>query len=166
MARRTPALVLLATLAALASGTGVPAQELPRARPEQVGLSSERLTRVDEVFAAYAAEGRLAGAVGMVIRHGQVAWVDSWGMRDVATGDPMEADDIFRIHSMTKPITSVAVMMLYEEGRFFLDDPVGRYLPELANLQVAKLSGATGPDDIPTERANRPVTIFSATPPA
>jgi CubicO group peptidase (beta-lactamase class C family) len=159
MARRTPALVLVATLVALASATAVLAQELPRARPEQVGLSSERLTRVDEVFTAYAAEGRLAGAVGMVIRHGKVAWVDSWGMRDVAARDPMEADDIFRIYSMSKPVTSVAVMMLYEEGRFFLDDPVGRYLPELANLQVAKLSEATGPDNIPTERANRPVTI-------
>jgi len=159
MARRTAAPLILATLVALASATGAPAQELPRARPEQVGLSSERLARVDEVFSAYAAEGRLAGAVGMVIRHGKVAWVDSWGMRDVAAMDPMEADDIFRIFSMTKPVTSVAVMMLYEEGRFFLDDPIGRYLPELANLQVAKLSEATGPENIPTERANRQITI-------
>jgi CubicO group peptidase (beta-lactamase class C family) len=117
------------------------------------------LARVDEAFSAYAEEGRLAGAVGMVLRHGKVAWVDAWGMRDIAAGDPMEADDIFRIYSMTKPITSVAVMMLYEEGRFFLDDPVGRYLPELGNLPVAKLSEATGPDDIPTERAARAMTI-------
>jgi CubicO group peptidase (beta-lactamase class C family) len=159
MNRPTTAVALLATLVALAGGTGVVAQELPRARPEEVGLSSERLQRVDDVFTAYADEGRLAGAVGMVIRHGRVAWVDSWGMRDLAARDPMEADDIFRIYSMTKPVASVAVMMLYEEGLFFLDDPVGRYLPELANLQVAKLSEATGPDDIPTERANRQVSI-------
>jgi len=159
MARRTRVLALLAALVPLAGGTGLGAQELPRARPEQVGLSSERLARVDDVFTAYANEGRLAGAVGMVIRHGKVAWVDSWGMRDIAAGDPAEADDIYRIYSMTKPVTSVAVMMLYEEGRFFLDDPVGRYLPELANLQVAKLSEATGPDNIPTERANRQMTI-------
>src|SRR5690606_18831340 len=117
------------------------------------------LARVSDVFESYAAEKRLAGAVGMVVRHGKVAWSDAWGMRDLAAGDPMQVDDIFRIYSMSKPITSVAVMMLYEEGRFFLDDPVGRYIPELANLPVAKLSEATGPDDIPTERAQRPMTI-------
>jgi len=153
---------LLATLCALqvgASAAAAAAQELPRATPEAVGLSSERLARVDEVFTAYADEGRMAGAVGMVIRHGKLAWVDAWGVRDVAAGDPMEVDDIFRIYSMTKPITSVAVMMLYEEGLFFLDDPVGRYLPELGNLAVAKLADASGPDDIPTERAARPMTI-------
>ncbi|MDH3205463.1 MAG: beta-lactamase family protein [Gemmatimonadota bacterium] len=135
------------------------AQELPRGTPEEVGLSSERLARVSEVFSGYADEGRMAGAVGMVVRHGKLAWVDAWGSRDVAEQDPMQADDIFRIYSMTKPITSVAVMMLYEEGLFFLDDPVGRYLPELANLPVAKLAEATGPDDIPTERAARQMTI-------
>lgn len=135
------------------------AQGLPRARPEEVGLSSERLERVSEVFQGYADERRLAGASGMVIRHGKVAWSDAWGMRDLAAGDPLEMDDIFRIYSMSKPITSVAVMMLYEEGRFFLDEPVGRYLPELANLPVARLADATGPDSIPTERAARPMTI-------
>jgi CubicO group peptidase (beta-lactamase class C family) len=95
----------------------------------------------------------------MVIRHGKVAYVDAWGMRDLAARDRVEADDIFRIYSMSKPVTSVAVMMLYEEGRFFLDEPVGRYLPEFANLEVARLADATGPDNIPTERATRPMTI-------
>ena len=95
----------------------------------------------------------------MVLRHGKLAYTGTWGMRDVAARDPAEADDIFRIFSMTKPITSVAVMMLYEEGHFFLSDPVGRYLPELADLPVAKLSEATSADDIPTERARRPMTI-------
>ena len=71
----------------------------------------------------------------------------------------MDADDIFRIASMTKPVTSVAVMMLYEEGHFFLTDPIGRYLPELAGLPVAKLSDASSTDDIPTEPARRPITI-------
>ena len=133
--------------------------QLPRAAPEEVGLSSERLARASEVFQGYADEGRMAGAVGMVIRHGKVAYVDSWGWRDVEAGDVMEDDDIFRIYSMTKPITSVAVMMLWEEGRFFLDDPVGRYLPELANRPVALLEEASGADNIPTERADRPMTI-------
>ena len=135
------------------------AQGLPRATPEEVGLSSERLERVGEVFQEYADEGRMAGAVGMVIRHGRVVYEDAWGMRDVAARDRLETDDIFRIYSMTKPVTSVAVMMLYEEGEFFLDDPVGRYLPELANLPVAVLDQASGPDSIPTVRANRPMTI-------
>ena len=135
------------------------AQELPRADPEEVGLSSERLQRIDEVFSAYAAEGRLAGAVGMVVRHGKVAWSDAWGMRDVEAGDPMAEDDIFRIFSMSKPVTSIAVMMLYEEGLFFLDDPVGRYLPELGGLAVVDHQASDGVDGIQTVRANRSMTI-------
>ncbi len=133
--------------------------QLPRATPEEVGLSSERLERVGEVFSTYADEGRLAGAVGMVIRRGKVAWVDSWGLRDVASGDPMETDDLFRIYSMTKPVTSAAVMILYEEGLFFLDDPVSRYLPELGNLRVADHEASNGPDDIQTVRADRSMTV-------
>jgi CubicO group peptidase (beta-lactamase class C family) len=158
--RSTCAARLLAVLAALTLATApLAGQRLPSATPEEVGLSSERLERVGAVFQGYADEGRLAGALGMVIRHGKVAYVDTWGVRDIAARDPLETDDIFRIYSMTKPITSVAVMMLYEEGRFFLDEPVGRYLPELANLPVARLAEASGPDSIPTERATRPMTI-------
>jgi CubicO group peptidase (beta-lactamase class C family) len=157
--RARPLLGLLATICAFGAATApVLGQGLPRATPEEVGLSSERLERVGEVFQAYADEGRLAGAVGMVIRHGRVAYQDAWGMRDVAARDRVETDDIFRIYSMTKPVTSVAVMMLYEEGKFFLDDPVGRYLPELASLPVAVLDQANA-DSIPTVRANRPMTI-------
>ena len=152
--RGTIPLALLALVSVPAS-----AQRLPTAQPEEVGLSASRLQRIDDAFGSYAEEGRIGGAVGMVLRHGKLAYTGAWGMRDVAAGDPSEADDIFRIFSMTKPITSVAVMMLYEEGRFFLTDPVGLYLPELANRPVAKLSEATSPDDIPTERARRQITI-------
>jgi len=134
-------------------------QRLPFAAPEDVGLSSERLQRIGETFQSYADEGRISGAVGMVLRNGRVAYMDAWGTRDLDAGDAMEEDDIFRIYSMTKPITSVAVMMLYEEGHFFLSDPVGRYIPELADLQVANLSEATRGQPIPTERPRRPVTI-------
>lgn len=134
-------------------------QPLPVASPDDVGLSGERLERIDDVFGGYVADGRMAGAVGMVLRHGQVAYTGAWGMRDLAAGDAMEEDDIFRIFSMTKPVTSAAVMMLYEEGRFMLGDPVGRYLPELADMRVAKLSEATSPEDLPTEPARRPITI-------
>jgi len=135
------------------------AQRLPITTPEEVGLSSERLNRIGETFGTYAKDGRISGAVGMVLRNGKVAYSDAWGIRDLATGDAMEEGDIFRIYSMTKPITSVAVMILYEEGRFFLTDPIGRYLPELAGLQVAKLSEAEAGAPIPTERARRPVRI-------
>ncbi|MFP3947760.1 MAG: serine hydrolase domain-containing protein [Longimicrobiales bacterium] len=145
-------------LAASVLATPVSAQLTPAA-PEEVGLSSERLARIAEVFGAYADEGRMAGAVGMVLRDGRVAYADVWGMRDVEAGDPMEVDDIFRIYSMTKPVTSVAVMMLWEEGHFFLDDPVGRYLPELADRPVARRPEATSEGEIPTEPARRPVTI-------
>ena len=143
---------------ALALCAPLSAQRLPTAAPESVGLSPERLERIADVFQGYVDEGRIAGAVGMVLRHGKVAYVDQWGMRDVAAGDLLEDDDIFRIFSMTKPITSVAVMMLWEEGHFFLTDPVGRYIPELAGLEVAKLDEATA-GNIPTERARRQITI-------
>ena len=139
--------------------TPAAAQQLPRAAPEAVGLSSERLQRIDDIFQSYVEEGRIAGAVGMVLRHGKLVYTGAWGMRDLAARDPLETDDIFRIASMTKPITSVAVMILYEEGRFFLRDPAARYLPELADLRVAKLSEATSADDVPTERARRAITI-------
>ena len=139
-------------------GFPLSAQRLPTATPESLGLSSERLERIGEVFQGYVDEGRIAGAVGMVLRDGKVAYVDEWGMRDIDTADPLEDDDIFRIFSMSKPITSVAVMMLWEEGHFFLTDPVGRYIPELRNLQVAKLAEATS-ENIPTERARRQITI-------
>ncbi|MCH7934994.1 MAG: beta-lactamase family protein [Gemmatimonadetes bacterium] len=135
------------------------AQLFPVAEPEDVGLSSERLQRIDDVFGGYVEEGRIAGAVGIVLRHGKLVYTGAWGMRDVAASDRSEVDDIFRIASMTKPITSVAVMILFEEGRFFLTDPVGRYLPELANVPVANLSEATSADDIPTVRARRRMTI-------
>jgi CubicO group peptidase (beta-lactamase class C family) len=139
-------------------GFPLSAQRLPTATPESLGLSSERLERIGEVFQGYVDEGRIAGAVGMVLRDGKVAYVDEWGMRDIDTADPLEDDDIFRIFSMSKPITSVAIMMLWEEGHFFLTDPVGRYIPELRNLQVAKLAEATS-ENIPTERARRQITI-------
>ncbi len=152
--KATITLALFGLLAGLAA-----AHQLPRAAPEADGISSERLQRIDDVFQSYVEEDRIAGAVGMVLRHGKVVYTGAWGMRDLAARDPLEADDIFRIASMTKPITSVAVMMLYEEGRFFLTDPAAQYLPELADLRVAKLSEATSPDDIPTEPARRAITI-------
>jgi len=110
---------------------------IPVVAPEEVGLSSEGLERIDTAMEQLVDEKRVAGVVALVARRGKIAYFETFGMRDVEAGKPMEKDTIFRIYSMTKPITSVAVMMLYEEGRFSLDDPVSKYIPELGGLQVA-----------------------------
>lgn len=124
--------------------------------PEAVGLSSARLGRVTALMRRYVDEGRLAGMVGVIYRGGAVAYAEAVGQRDIEAHQPMTLDTIFRIASMTKPITSVAAMMLYEEGRFQLNDPVSRYLPELGAMQV--MVGGTA--DAPVlEPAQRPITI-------
>ena len=132
-------------------------QGLPQTSPEQVGLSSERLARIEAIMQAHVDDGRIAGAVGLVARRGKVAYLESWGLRDMGRGASMETDAIFRIYSMTKPITSVAVMLLFEEGRFFLNDPVGRYLPELRALEVALPPDSASGERI--TRRTRPITI-------
>ena len=157
--RIAPAFLATVGLSLFSFGTTPVWGQFPTVTPEEVGLSSERLARVSEAFEGYADDGRIAGAVGLVARHGKLAWAKAWGMRDLAAGDPMEIDDIFRIFSMTKPITSVAVMMLWEEGHFRLDDRIGRYLPELGNMVVADLERSTSPDGIVTVPAERQITI-------
>jgi CubicO group peptidase (beta-lactamase class C family) len=121
------------------------AQDLPAAKPEGVGLSSDRLERIATAVQHDIDDKRIAGAVTLVVRHGKVAWFKAQGMSDREAAKAMPADAMFRICSMTKPITSVAVMMLYEEGRFLLDDPVSKYLPEFKNpkVLVKPASGAT-----------------------
>jgi len=114
----------------------IAAQDLPSARPDSVGLSSERLERISATVQRSIDDHRVAGAVTLVVRHGRVAWLKSQGMMDREAGKPMRTDAIFRICSMTKPITSVAVMMQYEEGKFLLDDPISKYLPEFKHPKV------------------------------
>jgi CubicO group peptidase (beta-lactamase class C family) len=108
---------------------------LPRAAPETVGLSAERLARIRPVIQQAVDQGKIAGAVTLVLRNGRVAHLEAVGQMD--EGKPMRADALFRIASMSKAVTSVAVMMLYEEGRFLLDDPIGKYIPEFKGAQVA-----------------------------
>ena len=153
-----PAFVLLAAGAA-PHARQVQAQQLQAGDPVQLGFSPERLARIGTVFQAHVDAGRIAGAQGMILRRGEIAYHQSWGFRDLEARDPLENDDIFRICSMTKPVTSVAVMMLWEEGRFALSDPVARYLPALAGLQVAKLEPGATTATMQTERPRRPVTI-------
>ena len=132
------------------------AQDLPSAKPEMVGLSSERLERIGTSVQRSIDDKRVAGAVTLVVRHGKVAWFKSQGMMDREAGKAMRPDAMFRICSMSKPITSVAVMILYEEGKFLLDDPVSKYLPEFKNPKVLVKPASGEPYSIP---ASREITI-------
>ncbi len=154
-------LIALALLCPILSGTASRAG-LPFTTPEQAGFSSERLARIGQVLNAEIEKGRMPGAVVLLARRGQIAYYESFGMRDPATGARMLKDGIFRIYSMTKPWTSVAVMMLLEEGRITLADPVSKFLPQLAKLQVAveKLDPASGKvTSYTTVPAEREITI-------
>ncbi len=153
MSRKFPASLIIASLVLSATGF---AQELPAAKPESVGLSSERLGRIATVVQKSIDDKQIAGAVTMVIRHGQVAWLDARGMADREAGKAMQRDSIFRICSMSKPITSTAVMMLYEEGKFLLEDPISKYLPEFRNPKVLVKPATGQPYSIP---ATREITI-------
>jgi len=123
-------------IASLALAIPALEQEFPSTKPESVGLSSERLDRISTAVQHGIDNKRIAGAVTLVVRHGQVAYYKAQGMADREAGKPMQRDAIFRICSMTKPITSVAAMILYEEGKFLLDDPVSKYLPEFEKPKV------------------------------
>lgn len=129
--------------------------------PESVGLSSGRLDRIRPVMNRHVAEKRIPGAAGLIARQGKIAYQEAFGMADVEAGRPMRMDTIHRIYSMTKPITSVALMMLFEEGKFQLNDPVAKYLPEFAKMQVAieEKDPQTGKPVIKTVPARRPITV-------
>ena len=125
--------------------------------PAEVGLDADRLRRIDGNFARYVDDGRLAGYLVTVSRHGQLAYVSSYGARDREEGLPVESDTLWRIFSMTKPITSVAAMMLYEEGALQLTDPVSKFIPSFADLRVY----AGGSDQNPlTVPATEPMRVW------
>jgi CubicO group peptidase (beta-lactamase class C family) len=154
------ALLAVCTTLALLAGPAL-AQPLPQARPEQVGLSSERLAQVSRVLREEIEKGKFPGAIALVARKGRIAYYEAFGVRDPETRAPMTRDSIFRIYSMTKPITSVAVMMLQEQGRLVLTDPVSKFLPQLAHLQVAveKKDPSTGQTTVELVPAQREITI-------
>ena len=131
-------------------------QGLPTTSPEAVGLSSERLQRIAATVQREIDNQHIAGAVTLVARKGRVAWLKGQGSMDREAGKPMPKDAIFRICSMSKPIVSTAVMMLYEEGRFLLEDPVSKYLPEFKNPRVLVKPASGQPYTIP---ATREITI-------
>lgn len=125
--------ILLCLIVAAVSGCTRKDNKLPFARPEKEGTSSERLDSIRPVMQQYIDEDRLPGMITMVARHGMIVHSETYGMMD--DGKPMLPDAIFRIASMTKPLTSAAVMILYDEGRFRLDDPVADYIPEFRDLK-------------------------------
>jgi CubicO group peptidase (beta-lactamase class C family) len=133
----------------------------PTAAPEAVGLASARLARIRTVMNQHIAEKTMAGAMGLIARRGKIAYQETYGMADVESGKPMQFDTIHRIYSMSKPVTSVAVMMLYEEGKFQLNDPVAKFLPEFAKMQVAveEKDPQTGQPVLKTVPAKRPITV-------
>lgn len=148
------ALVLLNPLAAKAA-------DLPTAAPEKVGMSSQRLARIKPVMARYVEQNLIAGAAWLVARKGKVVHFESVGYREAETKSPLNTDAIFRIASMTKPITTTALMMLYEEGQFQLSDPVWKWIPEFRKVEVAVDRESGDPGDKPYKlvKAKRPITI-------
>lgn len=126
------------------------------AKPESVGLSSVRLERIAAGVQGSVDRGEIAGAVTLVARHGQVVWLQASGKQDREKAKPMRTDSIFRICSMTKPIVTLAVMMLYEQGQFVLDDPISKYIPEFGDPKVLVTQKDRKPYTIP---AKQPITI-------
>ena len=143
------------------SGAGKINSDPPAVTPEEVGLASSRLAHIRTVMNRHVAEKQIPGAAGLIARRGKIAYQEAFGMADVEAGKPMRLDTIHRIYSMTKPITSVAVMMLYEEGKFQLNDPVAKYLPEFAKMQVGieEKDPQTGKPTLKTVPAKRPITV-------
>lgn len=150
-ARKPIAGLLLGSLLAVA--VSADAQEVvPRVGPESVGLAAQPLAAITETLNQVVADARLAGAVVGVARHGQVAYLEAVGLQDLATRAPMTERSLFRVYSMTKAVTAVAVMMLHEEGRFQLSDPASMYLPVFRDVRVLNADGTTRPPA-------RPITV-------
>ena len=125
--------------------------------PGEVGFDAQRLARIDAHFARYVDDGRLPGWLILVSRAGKIAYLGTYGCRDLESGAPLERDTLFRIYSMTKPVTAVAAMMLYEEGAFELKDPVSRFIPAFGAVRVYRSGSALKPV---TEPAREPMRLW------
>lgn len=151
MLMRHPACVGL-LFAVFLSGA-VLAADLPVAQPEEVGFSAERLARIDQFFSEKIDQGDLAGIVTLIARHGKVVHFSAQGYADREKKEKMRPDTIFRLYSQTKAVATTALMMLYEEGRFQLTDPVAKYIPEFAQLKVLRTPDSPLSDTVPLERS-------------
>jgi CubicO group peptidase (beta-lactamase class C family) len=178
LTRRSAAVVLLAIPLALApswqalhaqdarkstpsvsrtSGGRTPAALTAAPGPEALGFDAQRLARLDTYMAKAVADGRVAGMITLLARHGQIVSEKVYGYRSLATSAPMTRDTIFRLYSMTKPITGVAMMMLFEEGKWRLDDPITRFVPEFRGLKV--MTGTDADGRMTLEDMKRPPTM-------
>jgi len=169
--KRSRGNALLALFAATIAWTALPAQEIPGASPEDVGMSSERLLEIDAVIKRHIDAGEIQGAVTAVARRGKVVHFEAYGLMDTDSGLAMEKDAIFRMASSSKPVLGVAAMMMVEEGLFDPADEVAKYLPEFRDMQVAVLKepvdrdvvpAFVAPGEAPEHRlvpAERPITI-------
>ena len=137
------------------------AEPLPPATPASVGLSAERLELIGNVLRSEIEGKRIPGAVVAIARRGKLAYFEAFGHRDPATGTPMTTDSLFSIASMTKPMATVAALMLYEQGKLLIDDPVAKHLPPIGKMQVAvkAVESASGPPQVETEPPKRAMTI-------
>lgn len=155
-------IILALALSAVAVEASAQEWVLPMvAKPEDVGLSSTQLKRLEAATQKHIDDGLVPGVVMLVARRGKVAWVSTLGKRDpAASPDPMKADSIFRIYSMTKPIVSVAVMQMVEEGRLQVSDPVSKFLPEIGRMKVAhEKTGTDGTHSLLLSDPERPMTV-------
>jgi CubicO group peptidase (beta-lactamase class C family) len=166
---RSLSVVLLSALLTLSSlsfsqtplSVGAAQAGLDVVSPESVGLASARLATIRAVMNQHVADKHFVGASGLIARHGKVAYQEAWGMADAEAATPMKMDTIHRIYSMSKPITSVALMMLYEEGRFQLNDPIAKFMPEFGQMTVAvdERDPVTGRVNSTTVPAKRMITV-------
>lgn len=150
--------LIAAVVFAMAPAAGIAAHPpgLSIAAPGELGFDKARLSRLDTAMQGFIDRGELAGVSVLVARHGKVAYLKSFGERDLEAHKPMQDDTIVRIYSMSKPITAAAAMVAYEEGKFLLNDPVSKYVPELAQMTV--YASGEG-DSVKTVPADRPITI-------
>jgi CubicO group peptidase (beta-lactamase class C family) len=146
-----PAIAADAAAPAAAKPAAAPAASKASARdlsatttPEAVGFDSARLKLMDDYMAKTVADGRVAGMTTLLARHGKVVEFKTYGKASIATGQAMPKDEIFRVYSMSKPLTGTAMMILFEQGKWRLDDPVTRYVPEFKNLKVMVESDKDG----------------------
>lgn len=148
---------LIISCALLAQSAAIARSNLPLTKPEGVGMSSERLERMTSSMQGVVDQGKFAGVVTLVARHGKVVHLDAVGKQDIEANEPMSTDSIFRIYSMTKPVTGVAMMILFEQGKWQLNDPVAKHIPEFKDLKV---HAGTGPDGKPIlEPQAHPMTM-------
>ena len=160
MAGLSLALVIAGCASTPPSSTGMAPGGVKASSPEEVGLSSARLARLTSRMQQGVANGELPGAVLLIGRHGKIAYQETFGLRDPAAQAPMAADAIFRIASMSKPITSLAIMMLNEEGRLSIVDPVSKYLPEFKDLKVGVVKpGVDGKSTVSLEPVRQAMTV-------